>query len=93
MTSALPDIPAPPGAVKVDDWMGLPDDPVRYFEGPEWAVTDTRAKVLIDGAQFPDGRIDRAICVRNAEGLSSDQARGLARALLAAADKRDELDH
>jgi hypothetical protein len=93
----LANVPHPAGVTFVDDWVDVEcGDPHRYFRGSSWAVerddSDKDLSVLIDGAQRPDGRVKRFILV--AEGdtealseLTSDYARQLGAALIAAADE------
>ncbi len=87
------DLPTP-AAVEVMPWQ--PDDDgdgtdySRYFT----ITSDTVAGVGLDmaGMQHSSGHIEHSIVLDVEDGLSADQARALAAALLAAADELDRLD-
>jgi hypothetical protein len=99
-----PNIPFPPGAVKVDDWCDSTDTASRYFEGRnrevQWpsksrCCPNKAIEVFVSGIQHADGRIDPEIVVHQ---LHSDYpirdagaARQLARAIMATADDFDRL--
>ena len=98
----FPNVPHPLGASQVADWVDLnSDSPARYFEGTR-RVVDCRGEqleVCADGIQRTDGSVEAAITVVEAGGhwferlilTSADEARGLARALMAAADEYDRM--
>lgn len=93
------DIAWPPDAIqKVTEWelprcTGQPD-PIRYFVGTTRTVGED-VEVQIGGIQHSDGRIERSISV-SGDGeccrVSAADARGLARALIAAGDEIDRLE-
>ncbi len=95
------DVPRPADAVDVDDWDATnwddPEDgegPVRCFSGTRRVVecnSSDDARVAIDGLQYADGRVERAIRISDAEDLTSGLAREIARALIAAADEMERL--
>ena len=98
----FPNVPHPLGACRVADWVNVnSDSPSRYFEGTRRAVDcrDERLEVCADGIQRTDGSVEAAITVIEASGdwferlilTSADEARGLARALMAAADEYDRM--
>jgi hypothetical protein len=102
-TTNLANVLHPAGAVSVAPWYN-PDLPVsadhspgpdsqRYFAG-SLRVVKRDVEVLIDGTQHADGTIERSINVmedgyERLMDLSSDRARQLGQALLAAADEID----
>jgi hypothetical protein len=83
---AVPPLPA--GAVKVFDWehpnfTGLPE-PVRYFDGTRRVVERggrrNDIEIVVEGTQYWDGRVERAIRVRDVHGdheLTIERAREL----------------
>ena len=94
------DVPAPAGAIRVDDWNETRDGSAafRYFDGTRYAVQAglqdgvNDAKVAISGTQHPDGRVERCIRIYADDSeLKGAQAREVARALIAAADELDRL--
>jgi hypothetical protein len=98
----FPNVPHPLGACWVADWVNVnSDSPSRYFEGTRRAVDcrDEQLEVCADGIQRTDGSVEAAITVIETSGdwferlilTSEDEARGLARALLAAADEYDRM--
>lgn len=73
-------LPVPPGGV-ADEWSGphtlYPDEAV-YVRFITWSKHDTdKVGVAVDGAQYSDGRIERAISLYDAEALSAAEARAL----------------
>lgn len=94
----LSDVPAPAGAVTVQDWHDV-DTPhaERFFDGRSWYIAsdgDSDAfDVAIVGVQRADGAVQRDITLQwephsYSEGMmSGHQARHVARALIAAADE------
>lgn len=100
-TTNYDDVPPPAGATRVwDEWELLKDtghpDPIRYFYGTARTVylaAGPDIEVRIEGIQHSDGRVERAIRVNGASDvISIAHARGLARALIAAADELDRLE-
>jgi hypothetical protein len=96
---AVLDLPAPAGAVTVDDWHDLDSaNPQRPCEGKRWDIEPdgdgSAITVLISMVQSADGTVDRTVSLdadKYAE-LTSRQARQLARTLIVAADEYDRLD-
>jgi hypothetical protein len=98
-TNPFPQVPFPAGAVKAD-WHDLHSlNAFRYFEGAH-RVVDRRddlpssqdVLVYIAGTQALDGTVEREIVVHQLhadEPITPQQARQLARALVAAADDID----
>src|SRR4051812_35221570 len=98
-----PPVPLPAGATDVTDWtdVGSPDE-FRCFDGPIRTVEGIKcwdgwpATVFVNGTQLRDGTVEgRCIRVYGVHGddmLSSETARVLGRALLAAADDLDRLE-
>src|SRR5262245_29578328 len=90
-----PDIPIPAGAVHV---YGRYDTdtptPARYFRGSSWLIErDNRAthiRLQVDGTQHQDGTVTRSV-VLDDDDLTPQQARQLARALIAAADEVEQM--
>ena len=103
-TNPLAGVPMPAGAVRVDDegWINArtPEAAYRYWTGTTRVVErndrETDLTVHIGGVQYGDGRVDRDISVHRLDGhndpLTPDQARQLARHLIAAADQADQMD-
>jgi hypothetical protein len=98
--STTTDIAWPPDTSSVTEWeltertrrTGMPD-PIRYFVGTTRTVGED-IEVQIEGVQHSDGRVERSIGIPGyGEGcrVNSADARGLARALIAAADEIDQL--
>jgi phage terminase large subunit-like protein len=93
-----PNVPAPVDAVSVFGW---DPDAIRYWVGSERTIHIEQPyhddiKVMIDGVQHSDGRVDRCIVVGQLrpdgrmiidEPITSQQARDWAAALIAAADE------
>lgn len=87
----------PAGAEHVNDWCDVVDDPHRYFSGSSRIVEREGQKdvrVMIDGIQRLNGHVKRVISI--AEGdreavpeMTSDEARRLGAALIAAADEAE----
>ena len=71
-------------------WIGAWEGDHRIFDGEQWTIEhDISARVY--GTQHRDGRIMRRISVGcSADPITSEQARKLATALIAAADAADE---
>ena len=71
-------------------WIGAWDGDHRIFDGKEWTIAhDITATVY--GTQHRDGRTRRMIALGcSADPITSEQARKLATALIAAADAADE---
>jgi hypothetical protein len=92
MNTHTPNLPVPAGAV-ADDWCFTTGDPKESVRFLTWADfrTDDNARVTVDGVQFGDGRVLRGIKAHDTEDLTAAEARQLARALIAAADRLDEL--
>lgn len=93
-TYGLP--PAPADAVDVYPWYQDPhsDKVARSFTGTRRNVDLAPGyTVLVDvsGVQSDDGRVERLIGVKRADGLTPAKARELAAALVAAADEADQL--
>jgi hypothetical protein len=98
-TDPFPQVPFPAGAVKAD-WQDLGSpNAFRYFEG-EHRVVDRREDlpssqdvlVYIAGTQALDGTVEREIVVHQLHAdhpITPQQARQVARALVAAADDID----
>jgi hypothetical protein len=86
-------IPFPAGAVKVDEWVDLTTQTLfRFFKGSRRLVERPDREdvdVWIVGLQYTDGTIARDIVVHVDESLTVAQGRGLAAALLEAADEVD----
>jgi hypothetical protein len=99
----LASVPHPAGVTYVSEWDPDPvPDPRRYFRGTKRVIDrsddpyNDDLKVEVDGTQGPEGGIMRHVMVLegNAERIelhSSDHARELGLALLAAADEWDQL--
>ena len=94
----------PAGATELSDWADVGHlGEFRSFDGPIWTIPEvvqdhrggTPARVFVSGTQLRDGTVEER-CIR-LEGvawedeLSSDTARELGQALLAAAAALDEL--
>jgi hypothetical protein len=87
----LPNLPIPPGAY-ADAWCLMTGESVRSLTWVGFETDDETNLVTVDGVQFGDGRIERGVRVRGElEELTAAQARALARALIKAADRLDEL--
>jgi hypothetical protein len=90
-----PDVPLPAGAAFADIWEGT--DPKRVIMGPDRGVTDSDVRIWTTAIQRTDGGIDsepeppqvHIEADTDRSGLSSDQARELAAALLEAAAQLD----
>lgn len=89
------DVPAPPDATFVDDWMewGEDDSYSRSFGGTK-RVIDPYWFVDINGVQYSDGRIERTIRADTTEEfndgeMTAAQARLIAAAIIEAADELD----
>ena len=80
-----PDVPIPPGAT-ADDWCRLTGQPAALIRFLTWSHHDAAGiGVTVDGAQYPDGRVERYVSVYGDNvTLTAAQARQLAAALLAA---------
>jgi hypothetical protein len=90
-----PDVDAPAGATKIAGWDGA----TRVFDGREWTVESGNdghdITVTIHGMQYVDGRIVSRVAVGGLcpdWPITSQRARRLARALMAAADAADSLE-
>ncbi|CAM3108272.1 hypothetical protein BST27_18605 [Mycobacterium intermedium] len=59
----------------------------RFFVGTVRTMGDVR--VIIDGTQYSDGRIERFVTTDSAEGMGSAEARQLAALIIEAADEID----
>jgi hypothetical protein len=101
MTTTIPPVPLPAGAVKAEEWQ--PDGPLTYrvFEGEERALEEG-ITVWTHGVQYWDGVIDDGTRDQCSEApgisvdgvcweknLSSETARRLADLLVMAADEVD----
>lgn len=89
-TNAAQPLPHPAGAHHVTDW----DDQRRYFETRRIIVPITACDVAVwtAGFQHADGRITREVCVSQLHQeapITPQQARQIARALMASADAVD----
>jgi hypothetical protein len=103
-TPTYPDLPDPAGAVHVAEWddMHSIDDGRRYFRGTSRVIErdgdiDADITVEIYGTQGGAGDVIRRIMVSedNRDTLelsSSDHARQLGRALIAAADEAEQMN-
>lgn len=86
----LADVAPPPEEGHHHPWQNEGDGTwSRFFVGTVRTMGDVR--VLIDGTQFSDGRITRAITTDASEGMGSAEARQLAAMLIEAADELDRL--
>jgi hypothetical protein len=102
VTGALyADLPSPPGAVDVGDWISPSDDdddprPVRYFTGNQWATEPDDGQTItvkVSGAQYGDGSMQRQVCIESIADpvfLTAEQAHRAAAALVDAADEVDQ---
>jgi hypothetical protein len=97
-TYHLHDLPDPAGAVLVDpDWIDSGTDFYRAFHGTSRVIErpndSTDVRVGIGGLQYAGGGVERWINVApSAWGLTPAQARGTARALIAAADEAEQMN-
>jgi hypothetical protein len=102
MTTNLPDLPVPAGAIRVYEWADVNSGtPSRYFVCGSWTVDRDGGRdltVSVDGIQRGDGATSREIVLLDGDTeallnplLTAAQARQLAGALIAAADALDEL--
>jgi hypothetical protein len=97
MTQALPNTPLPAGAVCNDDWQPMTRHAYRWIHSPNRGITGHPAIVWSSAIQWADGSIDdgriEAPCISVditwEEGLSTEQARELAAALVESADEID----
>src|SRR4051794_33643193 len=103
MTTAVPpNVPLPPGAIADPEGFAFWDNEFRTFHGVEHVVSDAAGRKIAEartgGRQLPDGSLDTECppCVsvytwteEEPFGLSSHEARGLAAALIEAADELD----
>jgi hypothetical protein len=87
-----PDLEAPPGAESIAGW----DGGARVFDGREWTVESASEgadiTVSIHGMQYADGRVVSRVAVGGLcpdWPITSQRARRLARALIAAAEAAD----
>ena len=98
------DVPLPAGAEADDDSWAFWDNEFRIFHGADrivlGAAGEKISEVRTGGIQLPDGSIDTRECppsidvyVLTDDGLTSDQARELAAALLEAAAELDRWTH
>lgn len=89
-----PDVEAPAGARQVAGW----DGGARLFDGREWTVDSANGSditVSVHGMQYADGRVVTRIAVGGLcpdWPITSQGARRLARALIAAADAAENPD-
>ena len=99
-TDSLPDVPlpdvAPPPGFTADTWFpGDRDDPrPSRFVRWERAIPDEKACIEIRALQYADGTLfepELFVHIMTDDGLSSGEARELARLLIAAADELDRL--
>jgi len=82
----ITDLQIPADATWIGAWEGFH----RIFDGKGWAI-EHDITVTVYGTQHRDGRIKRKIAVGcSADPITSEQARKLATALIAAADAADE---
>ena len=97
---ALADVTPPPGAVSATAWQLDMRQPYRVVFGSDHTVTDHTVEVYTTAIQFPDGSLDDGseveppqVWIYRADDnpSSSDQARELARAIMAAAEELDGL--
>lgn len=91
------ELPVPEGAT-ADDWSAWADEPHDFDtdgigRSVEWSRHDAGGVgVVIDGVQFADGRVSKAISLYDTDrGLSVSDARDLAAALVTAADELERL--
>ncbi len=97
--AVMGNVPAPTGAVSVREWDdALTPDAFRAFHGTTRTVELERGAdidVVIRGTQLSDGDVEeRGIWIRGGLGetITTDEARRLAGALIAAADEIDRTD-
>ncbi|MCV7200339.1 hypothetical protein [Mycobacterium angelicum] len=90
-----PDVEAPVGAKRIAGW----DGGARLFDGREWTVDSVNGgsdiTVSIHGLQYADGRVVSRVAVGGLcpdWPITSQGARRLARALIAAADAAENPD-
>ncbi|WP_156764709.1 hypothetical protein [Mycobacterium sp. 1081908.1] len=99
-TSTQPDVPLPAGAVADCESWAFWDNEFRIFHGPDRTVSNAAGKKIAEvrtgGIQRRDGSIDTTECppsmdvyVLTDDGLTAEQARELAAALLMAAEELD----
>jgi hypothetical protein len=92
----LANVPHPAGATHVGEWdpFATTATTSRYFTGSSWVVNrpdrDSDTLVLVDGTQHADGRIDRLVSLDD-DDLTSELARQLGEALIAAADEVEQM--
>ena len=86
------DVPAPAGAVRVYDWNDADNpDAYRLVDFSTRTITTPYNEITVEhqGVQYPDGRLKNEILLTRFEPLTTDEARRLAAALIAAADEID----
>jgi hypothetical protein len=98
LATLIGDVPTPAGVAFVDTWQEHDPQPYRILLGPERGVGRLDARVWISAAQFADGTIDdnRALIEPpyvhvqvDDDGMTADEARQFAQALIEAADEVD----
>lgn len=96
--AVMGNVAAPPSAISVDEWSdALTPDAYRVFCGNRWTVpvrysAGDGVEVIIQGTQKADGSIDEhGIRMAGApyDLMTPEEARGIAAALVAAADTID----
>jgi len=97
LATLIGDVPTPAGVAFVDTWQEHDPQPYRILLGPERGIGRLDARVWISAAQFADGTIgDRALIEPpyvhtqvDEDGMTADEARQFAQALIEAADEVD----
>jgi hypothetical protein len=92
ITRPAPEPPVPVGAALVAAWEYDQPMPSRPFFGVPRSISGRTIVVGATGHQWADGSIDSVASIEiigHLHGLTSDQARELASALLQAADELD----
>ncbi|AFM16999.1 hypothetical protein Mycch_2216 [Mycolicibacterium chubuense NBB4] len=97
--TSIPDsVALPPGAYTQDTWQAAEPQPYRIILGGDRTIAGHRAVVSPSAVQWADGSVDDgrteaphvyAFNLEESNPLTTDQARELAAALLAAADEVD----
>jgi hypothetical protein len=98
LDALIGDVPTPAGAEFVDTWQEHDPQPYRILLGAKRSIEGHDAKVWTSVAQFADGSIDQGGTIEpphvhagldDEDGMTADQARQLAAALIEAAAELD----
>lgn len=98
-TTPVPDVPLPAGAEWADDWQDVQSTPWRVIKSAERHIDGCEVSVFATAVQWTDGTLDQSggdaphVTVGGFDyydGVTADQARAVAAAILEAADELDK---